>query len=79
MRKVNRGKDMREEYNKEDLGAGKRGKFYKKYNQSNNIVLLKPEEAKVFPTEDAVNDALLSLIKVSKAATGKKKSLHKTP
>lgn len=32
-----------------------------KYMKSNNLVLLNPEVAKAFPSEDAINDALLSL------------------
>ena len=61
---------MRSEYKREDLGLGVRGKYYKAYNESRNIVLLKPEVAKAIPTEEAVNEALLSLIKVAKASTG---------
>lgn len=61
--------EMRSEYKREDLGIGERGKYYVRYNQSHNIVMLKPEVAKVFPTEDAVNEALLSLIRIAQAAT----------
>jgi len=53
---------MRPEYKSEDLGAGVRGKYYEAYKESHNVVLLKPEVAKAFPTEDAVNEALMSLI-----------------
>ncbi len=59
---------MRSEYKKEDLGVGVRGKYYEAYKESHNVVLLKPEVAKAFPTEEAVNDALISLIKVARTS-----------
>jgi hypothetical protein len=61
--------DMRPEYRREDLGRGVRGKHYKAYTESNNLVLLRPEVAEAFPTEEAVNEALLSLIRIAKAST----------
>ena len=60
--------EMRSEYTREDLGSGIRGKYLNEYKESHNLVLLKPEIAKVFPTEEAVNEALLSLIKLAKAS-----------
>lgn len=62
--------EMRSEYKREDLGVGVRGKYYQSYIESHNLVLLRPEVAKAFPSEEAVNDALLSLIKIAKASTG---------
>lgn len=62
---------MRPEYKREDLGVGERGKFYEEYQASHNVVLLKPEVAKVFPTDEAVNDALMTLIKVAQRTTSK--------
>jgi hypothetical protein len=43
--------EMRTSYKREDLGTGVRGKYY--------------EVAQVFQTEEAVNEALLSLIKLA--------------
>ncbi len=60
--------EMRSEYKREDFGQGFRGKYYKEYEKSHNLVLIRPEIAKVFPTEEAVNKALLSLIKLAKAS-----------
>ena len=65
---------MRAEYKREDLGVGVRGKYYQDYNEGHNLVLLTPEVAKAFPSEDAVNKALLSLIKIAQALTGLTKS-----
>jgi hypothetical protein len=62
--------DMRPEYKREDLGVGVRGKYYDSYVESHNLVLLRPEVAEAFPTEEAVNDALLSLIRIAKASAG---------
>lgn len=60
---------LRKEYKREDLGPGVRGKYFKAYQAGTNLVLLSPDVAKVFPTEEAVNDALRSLIKVAKKST----------
>ena len=65
MKKDNENNEMRSEYFRKDLGAGVRGKYYDAYKKSSNIVILKPEVAKAFPTEDAVNQALLSLIRLA--------------
>ena len=61
--------DIRPEYKREDLGKGVRGKYYQAYMETHNIVMLQPEVAEVFPTDEAVNEALLSLIRIAKAST----------
>ncbi len=61
--------EMRPEYKREDLGIGVRGKHYQSYMDSHNLVLLRPEVAEAFPSEEAVNEALLSLIRIAKAST----------
>jgi hypothetical protein len=53
---------LRSEYRRSDLGTGTRGKHYAKFQEKNNIVLLSPDVAAAFPTEEAVNAALRSLI-----------------
>lgn len=60
---------MREEYSRSDLGKGIRGKYHKAYQEGTNMVKLSPEVAKAFPTEKAVNDALLALIQLAKQST----------
>jgi hypothetical protein len=47
--------DMRPEY---DLTGGVRGKYYERYQQGTNVVLLEPDLAKVFRDSGAVNKAL---------------------
>jgi len=74
MKKVKKKDGIRPEYKREDLGVGVRGKYYDAYQESHNVVLLKPEVAKAFPTEEAVNEALMSLIRVAKTSMGLKGS-----
>ena len=57
--------ELRKEYRREDLGPGVRGKYYREYMKGTNLVLLRPEVAQAFPTSDAVNEALQSLIDVT--------------
>ena len=71
MKKAEDKDEMRSEYKREDLGNGVRGKYYEAYKEGHNLVLLKPEVAKAFPSEDAVNEALLSLIKIAQASTAR--------
>ncbi|OIP88607.1 MAG: hypothetical protein CO013_05055 [Syntrophobacterales bacterium CG_4_8_14_3_um_filter_58_8] len=70
MKKVKESDELRPEYRKEDLGKGVRGKYFESYQKGSNLILLNPEVAKVFPTEAAVNEALISLINVAKKSTG---------
>lgn len=62
--------DIRPEYRREELGQGVRGKYYDEYQKGTNLVLLSPDIAAIFPTDQAVNDALRSLIQVAQRATG---------
>lgn len=47
--------EMRAEY---DFSNGVRGKYYQRYRQGTNVVLLEPDLAKVFRDSDSVNIAL---------------------
>ncbi len=69
MKKVKVKDEMRSEYKRADLGVGVRGKYYEEYQESHNVVLLNPEVAKSFPTEESVNEALMSLIRLAKTTT----------
>ena len=72
MKKVKRTRkdELRSEYKLSDFPTPMvRGKYAKRLKESSNIVVLKPEVAKVFPNEEAVNSALLSLIKLAKTMT----------
>ena len=71
MRKVKASDELRPQYKREDLGVGVRGKYYESYRKGTNIVLLSPDVAKVFRTEEEVNEALRSLISLAKKSTGR--------
>ena len=64
---------LRSEYRREDLKKGVRRKYLKAYRAGTNLVLLKPRVAAAFPTEQAVNDALSSLIDVAQQTVGSTK------
>jgi hypothetical protein len=62
--------ELRQEYRREDLGKGVRGKYQKAYRAGTNLALLRPKVAAAFPSEKAVNDALSSLIDVAEHSVG---------
>ncbi len=62
--------ELRGEYQREDLGSGVRGKYYQSFQSGTNLVLLSPDVARVFSTEESVNEALRSLIDVARKSTG---------
>jgi hypothetical protein len=70
MKKVKRtaADELRAEYTREDFGTMVRGKYAARLKAASNVVVLKPEVAKVFPNGDAVNDALMGLINLAKSA-----------
>ena len=51
--------DMRPEYDFSSLSGGVRGKYSRRFQSSTNIVRLEPDLAKAFPTDEAVNEALV--------------------
>jgi hypothetical protein len=66
---------LRAEYRREDLAQGVRGKYLESYRSGVNLVLLRPDVAEAFPTEEAVNKALRSLIKLAeKSVSATKRS-----
>jgi hypothetical protein len=67
------------ELKREQLGKGIRGKYLKHFRQANNIVVLKPEIQKAFPTSEAVNKALASMLAFAQEAQGLASRTTKTP
>ncbi|HLE16841.1 MAG TPA: hypothetical protein VI728_00995, partial [Syntrophales bacterium] len=65
-----KSEELRQEYNREELGKGVRGKYFESYQKGTNLVLLSPDVAKAFPTEEAVNNALRSLINLAQKSVG---------
>ena len=54
---------MRTEY---DIRGGVRSKYYERYRQGTNVVVLEPDIAAVFPDSASVNQALCLLIQVAR-------------
>jgi hypothetical protein len=64
---ANNEDELRAEYKRSDFTEPfVRGKYAERARESSNVVVLRPEVAKAFPNEDAVNDALMSLIYIAR-------------
>ena len=61
--------ELRPEYDKAVLKNGIRGKYLAQYRSGTNLVLLDADVAKIYPTAEAVNEALRRLIKLQETAT----------
>jgi hypothetical protein len=58
--------ELRPEYDlTELLKGGVRGKYVARYRASANVVVLAPDVARAFPTEEAVNEALRLVMKMA--------------
>ncbi len=54
--------DLRPEYDASVLAGGVRGKHLERYRAGTNLALLAPDVRAAFPTDEAVNQALRSLL-----------------
>jgi len=54
--------DLLPEYDLSQLKGGVRGKYYDRYKSGTNLALLAPDVRRAFPTDDAVNQALRSIM-----------------
>ena len=63
-RKAEYEDDLLPEY---DFSGAVRGKYYERYRQGTNVVLLDPDIAAVFRDSAAVNDTLRLLVSLAKA------------
>lgn len=67
--------DLRPEYDlTELLKTGVRGKYTQRFRAGTNLVLIEPDIAKAFPTDQAVNDALRLVIQLTKIANNKSRA-----
>jgi hypothetical protein len=57
--------ELRPEYDFSKMQGGVRGKYVERYRAGTNVVLLDPDVAQVFPTSDAVNEALRLLMQIA--------------
>jgi hypothetical protein len=55
--------DLLEEY---DFSKGIRGKYVSRFKDGSNIVVLSPDVAEVFTDSESVNEALRTLIKITR-------------
>lgn len=55
--------DLRPEYTRKDLKGAVRGKYFKEFQKGTNIALLAPEIRAAFPNDEAVNEALRSMLR----------------
>jgi len=55
--------EMLEEY---DFSRGVRGKYVNRFKEGSNIVVLSPDVAEVFTDSESVNEALRTLIKITR-------------
>ena len=79
MKKVDQKADeLRPEYRREDFGQMVRGKYARRYKESSNIVVIAPDIAKVFPNEQAVNNALRGILELAKSAGLTKRSSRRS-
>ena len=80
MKKANvKDDEMRAEYSRADLGPLVRGKYAARYAKATNVVVIDPALTKAFPNNEAVNDALRSLLVVATAAAGLPGRSSRTP
>ena len=59
--------DMRPEYDFASMKGGVRGKYFKRFREGTNIVLLDPEVTEAFPSEASVNEALRGILNTTRA------------
>jgi hypothetical protein len=54
--------DVRPEYDLAKLEKGVRGKYFKRYQEGSNVVVIDPDLTGAFPNAKAVNDALREVL-----------------
>ena len=81
MKKKSKGgkaNDLRPGYDlRELLKDGVQGKYADRFREGTNLVLLDSDVAEAFPNDEAVNEALRLVIKLTKLPMSEKKSTHK--
>jgi len=58
--------ELRTEYDLSQLKGGVRSKYVQRYKAGTNLVLLAPDVAEAFPSDEAVNEALRLLIRIAR-------------
>ncbi len=65
---ISKAKGEKPELTREQLGKGVRGKYFDAFTRGSNVVVLKPEPQKAFPTSEAVNKELASVVAFAEEA-----------
>lgn len=63
--------DLLPEYDFASMEGGVRGKYVTRLRKGSNLVLLEPEVAAAFPSDDAVNEALRGVLNTTRAVRAK--------
>jgi hypothetical protein len=66
--------DLLEEY---DFSQGVQGKYADRFREGTNLVLLDPDVAEAFPSDEAVNTALRLVMQLQKIPRSGKRSVPK--
>ncbi len=61
--------EIRPEYDFSTMKGGVRGKYFERAVAGSNLVLLDPDVAKAFPSQEAVNRALRMLAEIAEQAS----------
>ena len=67
MSRVDVDEDLRPEYDASVLTGGVRGKHLERFRDGTNLALLVPDIRAAFPTDEAVNQALRSMLQAHNA------------
>jgi hypothetical protein len=71
--------ELRSEYDFAALAGGIRGKHFRQYRAGTNLALLDPDVAAAFPTDEAVNEALRTVLKAASAMRRTRRPTNKAP
>jgi hypothetical protein len=69
--------ELRDEYDFSKMTVVAKGRYAPHRRAGNNVILLAPDVAEVFPNEEAVNDALRLVIRLRDLPVPRKKSSAK--
>lgn len=74
MKRMQKDPDLLEEY---DFSQGVQGKYADRFREGTNLVLLDPDIAEAFPSDEAVNTALRLVMQLQKLPRSAKRSVPK--
>lgn len=54
-----------------DFAGAVQGKYWERYQEGTNLILLEPDIQRAFPDSKSVNDALRGLLEIAKRSTSR--------